>query len=97
MRFVLGETTEKELLNYFQTSTRLDRASDLVRYGYVTEDAPNLFSVRSQKHMAKFYTVDLRRPSCDCPDWTFRGADTGIPCKHIQAALLVRGLKPVPE
>ena len=35
--FILNETTEKELLDYFRVSTRLDRAVELV--DFVVEEA----------------------------------------------------------
>jgi hypothetical protein len=96
-RFDLNETTENEILSFWRTSTRLDRAVDLVRYGFVEEQAPDIFSVQSQTKTDKRYLCDLRAPSCECPDWVFRGSVNSILCKHIQAAILVSRLKPVPQ
>ena len=84
--FVLNETTEKELLDYFRVSTRLDRACALV--DVVGEVAPDIFTVKSQRDAEREYTVDLRSKTCDCPDWTFRGSVSGLPCKHLMAAYL---------
>jgi predicted nucleic acid-binding Zn finger protein len=90
-RFDLNETTEKDLLAYFRVSTRLDRAADLV--DFVVEESQGLFLVQSASK-PKQYIVDLERRTCDCPDWTFRGAVNGIPCKHIMAAYLAAHRKP---
>jgi hypothetical protein len=91
-RFNVNEATEKELLNYFHISTRLDRAVDLV--DFVVEESLGLYLVKSQSNPEKQYIVDLRLKTCDCPDWTFRGSVNGIPCKHILAAYLVAHRKP---
>lgn len=90
MRFILTETTEAELLKYFQVSTRLDRAVQLT--DYVEEVAADVFLVQSASHPVR-YTIDLRAPSCECPDWTYRGSVNGLPCKHIMAAYLVKHRK----
>ena len=90
--FNLQTTTEKELLDYFRVSTRLDRAVDLV--DFVVEEAQGLFQVRSQTKPDKEYTVDLRTKTCDCPDWTYRGSVNGLPCKHIMTAYLAVHRKP---
>jgi predicted nucleic acid-binding Zn finger protein len=90
--FILNETTEKELLDYFRVSTRLDRAVELV--DFVVEEAQGLLLVRSQVNPEKQYTVDLQGKTCDCPDWTFRGSVNGLPCKHIMAAYLAVHRKP---
>jgi len=63
--FILNETTEKELLDFFRVSTRLDRAVNLV--DLVEENGPGMFLVRSQSNPAKTYQVDLVGRSCDCP------------------------------
>jgi hypothetical protein len=90
--FILNETTEKQLLDYFRVSTRMDRAVDLV--DFVVEESLGLYLVRSQSKPDKQYTVDLERRSCDCPDWTYRGSVNGLPCKHIMAAYLSAHRKP---
>lgn len=95
MRFNLSETTEKELVEYFQVSTRLDRTCQLV--DFAVEESHGLFLVRSQVNPEKTYTVDLIGKSCDCPDWTYRGSVTGLPCKHQMAAFLAVHRKPMPE
>jgi hypothetical protein len=90
--FILNETTEKQLLDYFRVSTRLDRAVDLV--DFVVEESQGLFLVRSQVNPEKQYTVDLWARTCGCPDWTFRGSVNGLPCKHQMAAYLAVHRKP---
>jgi hypothetical protein len=84
--FLQNETTEKQVLDYFRVSTRLDRAVELV--DLVEEVAPDVFLVQSVNKPVR-YTVDLQGMSCECPDWTYRGSVNGIPCKHIMAAFLV--------
>ena len=92
--FVLNETTEKELLDFFRVSARLDRAVELAEY--VEEVAPDVFLVQSASKPIR-YTVDLRGRSCECPDWTYRGSVYGLPCKHQIAAYLAKHRKPVPQ
>jgi len=92
--FVLNETTEKELLDFFRVSTRLDRAVELS--DYVEQVAPDVYLVQSASKPIR-YTVDLRAKTCECPDWTFRGSVNGLPCKHIMAAYLAAHRKPVPQ
>ena len=89
--FILTETTEKELLDYYRVSTRLDKAVDLANF--VEEIAPDLYLVQSASKPIR-YTVDLRTMSCECPDFQFRGSVTGCPCKHAMAAFLVAHRKP---
>lgn len=92
--FNLNETTEQDLLEYYQVSTRLDRAVQLV--DFVAEESNGLFLVQSQTHNGEQYIVDLAsaHASCSCPDWTFRGSVNGIPCKHIMATYLAAHRKP---
>ena len=42
------------------------------------------FEVESSKK-GKFYTVDLKAPSCTCAHFLFRLRSTGEKCKHISA------------
>jgi len=85
-KFDLNEVTEKELVDYFRVSTRLDRAVELV--DFVEQVAPDIYLVQSASKPVR-YTVDVRAMTCECPDWTYRGSVNGIPCKHIMAAYLI--------
>jgi hypothetical protein len=84
--FVLNEITEKELVDYFRVSTRLDRAVELV--DFVEQVAPDIYLVQSASKPVR-YMVDVRAMTCECPDWTYRGSVNGIACKHIMAAYLI--------
>jgi hypothetical protein len=84
--FVLNETTEKELLDYYRISTRLDRALELV--DFVEQVGIDCYLVQSASKPIR-YVVDLQKMSCECPDWTYRGSVNGLPCKHIICAFLV--------
>jgi hypothetical protein len=92
--FDLKITTEKELIDFWRTSTRLDRGCAIA--DEAEEIAPDIFLVRSQSNPKKRYLVDLRAKTCECPDWTYRGSVNGIPCKHIMAAWLSAHRKPAP-
>ena len=92
MRFDLKNTDENLLLGFYRTSTRLDRAVRLV--DGVEEAAPGIFLVQSASKPETRYITDLASMTCDCPDWTFRGAVNGLPCKHLMAAWLSAHRKP---
>jgi hypothetical protein len=92
MRFDLKTTDQNLLLAYYRTSTRLDRAIGLV--DGVEEAAPGVFLVQSATKPDRRYITDLASMTCDCPDWTFRGAVNGLPCKHLMAAWLSAHRKP---
>jgi hypothetical protein len=94
MRFELSQATEENLLAFFRTSTRLDRAVELV--DFVEQVAPDVYLVQSANRPIR-YTVDLQGMSCECPDWTHRGSVNGIPCKHIMAAYLAAHRKGEPQ
>jgi hypothetical protein len=59
MKFQLSQTTEENLLAFWRTSTRLDRAVTLV--DEVEENAPGMFLVRSQSNPEKTYQVEVTR------------------------------------
>jgi len=43
------------------------------------------YLVESSHSPGKFYTVDINRGSCSCPQWLFRMHHKGEKCKHILA------------
>jgi hypothetical protein len=47
----------------------------------------DVWSVPSETEGGVYYTVNLRRPTCECPDWRKRKHQ----CKHMLAAVLYRG------
>ena len=86
MRFELGEVTGEQVVGYFQTSTRISRAVQIL--DNVKADAPDIYLVKSQVSNKK-YVTDLRAGTCECPDWTFRSANNPhFKCKHLLAARL---------
>ena len=90
MRFELGTVTGEQVVGYFQTSTRISRAVQIL--DNVKADAPDIYLVKSQVSNKK-YVTDLRAGTCECPDWTHRGSVTGIPCKHILSARIKERLE----
>ena len=84
MRFELGTVTGEQIVQYYQTSSRIERAIQIV--DHVTRDAPGIYIVQSQSKPKVKYVTDTRAGTCSCPDWTFRGSVENIPCKHILAA-----------
>lgn len=41
------------------------------------------YKVESSSKKGKFYTVDIMKPFCNCPQFMFRLVKTGGKCKHI--------------
>lgn len=74
-----------------ERDARLARATDhAAEYEVVQEPEARFFYVLNVVS-GEVYETTAR--SCSCPDWTYRGSRTGIPCKH---QLLIRqGLVPV--
>ena len=66
-----------------RTSTRLDRAVELVAFRHVTavDGGWVVLSVDG----AHFYHVSLEQMACDCPDAAYR---PGVRCKHAIAVAL---------
>jgi hypothetical protein len=90
--FDLRTTNENEILSFWRTSTRLDRACASV--DEVEEIAPDMFLVRSQSKPSKRYLVDYRAKTCECPDFVYRGSVNGIVCKHWMSVHLAKFRKP---
>ena len=87
MRFELGSVTEQQIVTYFQTSSRIERASQIL--DHVTKDAPGICIVQSQTSPKKRYVTDTRAGTCECPDFTFRFMKTeNFKCKHLLACEL---------
>ena len=92
MRFELGEVTGEQVVGYFQTSTRISRAVQIL--DNVKPDAPDIYLVRSASKPKICYVTDLRDKTCSCPDWTFRAANvSNFKCKHLLAVELKERLE----
>jgi hypothetical protein len=76
------------------TTTRLDRAKDILRAAEVEPlaDQPGMYLV-SRKYIVNLNAVvdETKIQLCECPDHQYRGANR---CKHILAAMIFSG---VPE
>ena len=47
-----------------------------------------IYTVESASGNGSRYGVSLDPVFCSCPDWTYRGKERGVECKHIIAAAL---------
>ena len=85
MRFEIGTITSEQIVQYYQTSSRIDRAIQIV--DHVVRDAPGICIVQSQTKPKVRYVTDTWNKSCTCPDWTFRSVgNPNFKCKHLLAA-----------
>jgi len=66
---------------------RVEKAMEIVRAGGVRRNGTAAF-VRSQADPDRWYLVD--RSGCRCPDYLYRQAEQGAPCKHMIAASIVQ-------
>lgn len=70
-----GRRIQSRALHILYGSAPIHRLSD------------DVWSVPSETEGGVYYTVNLRRPTCECPDWRKRKHQ----CKHMLAAILYRG------
>ena len=87
MRFELGTVTGEQVVQYYQTSTRIERAIQIV--DHVTRDAPGICIVQSQSKPKVKYVTDIWAGTCTCPDFLFRK----VICKHVIAGRIKEKLE----
>jgi hypothetical protein len=97
-KFNVNKTTSENIITYYQTKTRLDRAITMFQNKVeVREVAPDTYLVASQKTPDKWYKVkwhtDQLLRSCECKDHEKRGAFYGYLCKHLQLVALEKTVR----
>ena len=51
----------------------------------IREEDDGTYSVESASRKGKWYSVDPKKPWCDCPAYKFRHMKSKTACKHIKA------------